>query len=521
MTARPDDPPIELRHADALSEALARELYHRGLLGLIPTVPVVGLLWWMLRDASHTRPAITVAFAMIAVIIIARAALVGRHYVTAGRVVDPRRRIRLYALGSGLFGLGLGAMNALAAPVISPIMLVTIALVIAGFTSLSTVSNAPSPLCHLAFVLPSMASVMYGVLVNPAMTLRGTQLTFVILYTAALAVQGWNAHVSVRRTLALSLQLAQANQDLSFSNEAMAREIDERLRAEATLQQRNAQLATANEKLATAQSQLLQSEKLASVGQLAAGVAHEINTPIAYVQTNLKTLRDYLDGVFALLGLYQRAQESADPAAFSERIAQKRQEADIDYVTGDAFTLLDDSEYGLRKVTTIVRGLKDFSRIDVPQTEEADVHMLLDNAINMARHEIGHKARVQKVYGEIPPLRCLPFQLSQVFLNLLVNAAHAIVERGEIRVTTRHEGDFALVAISDTGVGIAPENLPRLFEPFFTTKPIGIGTGLGLSVSWGIVKAHGGTIDVDSVPGKGSTFIVRLPLGGPTSDGAS
>jgi two-component system NtrC family sensor kinase len=264
-------------------------------------------------------------------------------------------------------------------------------------------------------------------------------------------------------------------------------------------------------KLEEAHNQLLQSEKLASIGQLAAGVAHEINNPIGFVNSNLGTLKNYTGQLFDLLDEYSTAESKLPPEAV-QRLAAAKQTADIDFVREDMAALIAESMDGAARVRRIVQDLRDFSRPGDSEWQAVDLHAGLESTLNVVWNEIKFKAEVVRDYAELPPVECLPFQLNQVFLNLLVNAAQAIPERGTITLRSACDGDQVSVAIADNGIGMPPEVRDRIFDPFFTTKPIGKGTGLGLSVAYGIVEKHGGRIDVDTVPGKGTTFTVRLPV---------
>ncbi|MBI5923445.1 MAG: PAS domain S-box protein [Betaproteobacteria bacterium] len=304
-------------------------------------------------------------------------------------------------------------------------------------------------------------------------------------------------------------QLAQANLKL-------AEDIRQREQAEVELHRRNAELADLNARLGEALGQLLQKEKMASIGQLAAGVAHEINNPIGFVQSNMGTLENYLEDLFRIIDAYA-ATEGALPADAPTSYALQRLKAelDLDFLREDIPKLMAESRDGITRVSKIVQDLKDFSRVDTNQEWKwADLHRGLDSTVNVANNEIKYKADVVKKYGTLPEIECLPSELNQVFLNLLVNAAHALAddERGTITLRTGCDDRRVWVEVADTGSGIAPENLKRIFDPFFTTKPIGKGTGLGLSLSYGIVKKHGGSIEVDSEVGKGSTFRVILPI---------
>ncbi len=294
---------------------------------------------------------------------------------------------------------------------------------------------------------------------------------------------------------------------------AVVRDIDSRKLAEEELKRALAEAKALNAKLAEAQSQLLQSEKMASIGQLAAGVAHELNNPIGFVSSNLGSLESYLKDIFAILAAYETAEaESGADCPRLEAARALKRDRDFDFLKTDIVQLMAESKDGLARVAKIVRDLKDFSRAGEAAYQWADLHQGLDSTLNIVWNELKYKCTVSKEYGELPPVWCVPSQLNQVFMNLLVNAAHAIPEKGEIAIRTRRQGDEVCVAIADTGGGIAPEHLGRIFEPFFTTKPVGKGTGLGLSLAYSIVRKHQGRIEVSSELGKGTTFSVWLPI---------
>jgi len=296
---------------------------------------------------------------------------------------------------------------------------------------------------------------------------------------------------------------------------------DELTQMQRELARANRAQATLLDKLESAQNQLLQSEKMASIGQLAAGVAHEINNPIGFVTSNVTVLGDYVADLLAVLDAYASAESliARDPQALAA-IRRVCQERDVDYVREDSQKLLAESRDGLKRVKQIVQDLKDFSRVDQAEWQWADLHHGLDSTLNVVASELRSKAEVVRAYGDLPPLLCNPGQLNQVFMNLLVNAAQAIETHGTITLRTGRQsgadgqGDWGWVEVQDTGAGIAPEHLQRIFEPFFTTKPVGSGTGLGLSLSYGIVNKYGGRIEVVSERGKGTCFRVWLPLGG-------
>jgi two-component system NtrC family sensor kinase len=293
----------------------------------------------------------------------------------------------------------------------------------------------------------------------------------------------------------------------------MELEIEERKRAHQALEAKEAEQRVLIEKLKDAHLQLLQSEKMASIGQLAAGVAHEINNPIGFVSSNLGTLRGYADALLKVVDAYETLDTvlAAHPQLL-RYIEEQKQLNELAYVRNDIRTLIAESIEGTTRVRNIVQNLRDFSHVDQGDWQQTNLHAGLDSTLSVARNEIKHKAKVIKDYGELPLVECLPSQINQVFLNLLVNAAQAITDQGTITIRTRADDAMVCVAISDTGSGMAPEVLAKVFDPFFTTKPVGQGTGLGLAVSFGIVEQHGGHIEVESTPGAGSTFSIMLPV---------
>jgi len=274
------------------------------------------------------------------------------------------------------------------------------------------------------------------------------------------------------------------------------------------------QLAKAYQDLKATHSQLLQQEKMASIGQLAAGVAHEINNPMGFISSNLGTMEKYLQRIAGFLELQSAGVAEFAPDQLKEELTRARSQFKVDFVLKDAANLLTESKDGAERVRHIVQNLKSFSRVDDAQETYVDLNECLESTITIAWNELKYKTTLTRDYGDLPQVKCLPQQLNQVFLNILVNAAHAIEKQGEVKVTTRAAGDRVTVAIADSGCGIPEEIRNRIFEPFFTTKEVGQGTGLGLSISYDIIKKHGGTIEVESEPGRGTTFIVALPVEG-------
>ena len=262
------------------------------------------------------------------------------------------------------------------------------------------------------------------------------------------------------------------------------------------------------------ESRLVQSEKLASIGQLAAGVAHEINNPVGFVLSNVSTLNDYVEDLLDMISAYEGAESSIGSADVVAALKRLRVRLELDHLREDIPSLMKETREGLVRVRQFVQDLRDFSRVDSHQDWQwADMHRGIDATLNIVGNDVKYQADIIKEYGAIPEIECLPSQLNQVIMNLVINAAQAIgKERGKITIRTGVAGDQVWIEVADTGSGIAKENLSRIFDPFFTTKPVGKGTGLGLSVSYGIVHKHLGRIETQSEVGKGTTFRIVLPV---------
>ena len=295
--------------------------------------------------------------------------------------------------------------------------------------------------------------------------------------------------------------------------ERMEEQIAKRRKTQVALEHEKEEQRVLIGKLEEAHNQLLQSEKLAAIGQLAAGVAHEVNNPIGFVNSNLGTLGGYVDDLLNLIDAYEAAEPGLTLAPeAAERLRAAKARADLDFVREDIRSLIAESIEGTSRVRHIVQSLRDFSRLGDVQWQPADLQAGLESTLNMARNEIKYKAEIERDYGELPLVECIPAQINQVFLNLLVNAAQSIDGQGRITLRTRRIGPEVAISIIDTGRGIPEALRTRIFEPFFTTKTVGQGTGLGLSISYGIIQKHGGRIEVDSTVGQGSAFTIWLPV---------
>ena len=289
-------------------------------------------------------------------------------------------------------------------------------------------------------------------------------------------------------------------------------DLTERKRQEQDLKKSNAELLALNNKLTEAQNQLLQSEKMASVGQLAAGVAHEINNPIGFVKSNLGSLKGQVEDLLTVIDAYEKVVPvlvgNTDLLASIERV---KATADLEFLREDMVNLINESLDGVQRVKTIVENLKDFSRVDATEWHFADLEQGLESTLSIVWSEIRYKAEVLREFAGLPEIECIGSQLNQVFMNLLLNAAHAIETHGTITLRTGFDEKTVWIEVEDTGNGIKPEHLNKIFEPFFTTKPVGKGTGLGLSLAYGIVQRHHGRLVVCSEVTKGTVFRVSLP----------
>jgi len=311
---------------------------------------------------------------------------------------------------------------------------------------------------------------------------------------------------AVASHVALAIERAESFRTI----EELSRGLEDKIRI------RTEQLRAANEELRAAyrdlqatQTQLVQREKMASVGRLVAGVAHELNNPIGFISSNVTTLEDFVRRLRGMLSSYETA---ALPDAEQRRLAERRRELKVDYALAYLDRMIDGIREGADRTRKIVGDLRVFARAPDDVWQPTDLREVIESSLTLLGHLLKDRIAVIQRYGELPHVPCVRSQIDQVFLNVLANAAQAIRGEGSITVETGREGPMAVVRIADSGPGIPPEILGRVFDPFFTTRPVGEGTGLGLSISYEIVKRHGGEIHAESPAGGGAAFTVRLPL---------
>lgn len=304
--------------------------------------------------------------------------------------------------------------------------------------------------------------------------------------------------------------LDRANAELKNTNEHLEEMVSERTR----------DLENTLSELKESQTQLIQSEKMASLGQMVAGVAHEINTPLGYVRSNTEILGSSLAEVEQLNNSYRDVFNALNnPEASEQDIAQAAQDLqslEQDMQPGGMFgelrQLLRDNDHGLKQITELVGSLKDFSRLDRAKTADFNVNDGLDSTLKIAQNQLKNRIEVERRYGTLPDIECAPSQINQVFLNVINNAAQAIEGEGKITLSTVSAGDHVIIRVQDSGCGMDEDARKRIFDPFYTTKPVGQGTGLGLSIVYRIIEEHGGRINVKSSVGEGSEFVIALPV---------
>lgn len=364
------------------------------------------------------------------------------------------------------------------------------------------------PLIENAAALNEAANASYQDAVASAENARRALLAFAVIMLCSVGFIGYRLRNSYR-------DLNEANEELAVLNESLEQRVQERTRS----------LSDALGDLKESQVQLVQAEKMSSLGQLVAGISHEINTPLLYlannaslVQERIEVLREFVQASSTTFSIKRadfggREDFQADVIGKLNELKSMLRQNELEDAADEIVDLTRDSIDGIADLTEMAQSLKDFSRLDRAPVDSFDINAGLDKTLNIARNIIKHKADVRKLYGEVPSVECSPSKINQVFLNLLTNAAQAIEERGEIVITTGlRDADHVVVSIADTGCGIPEENLALICDPFFTTKDVGSGTGLGLSIVADIVRNHGGSLEIDSKPGEGSTFSVILPV---------
>jgi len=299
---------------------------------------------------------------------------------------------------------------------------------------------------------------------------------------------------------------------LSFAfseREKISRELEDlNQNLEQKVQQRTEELSNTLEKLKSAQIQLVQSEKMTSLGQLVAGVAHEINNPIGAIYANVQPLKDYTADL-------QKAIDKAEQLLRDDKLAQFNdflKEIDYEFMQEDLLSLLSSQQQAAQRIKKIVLSLRNFSRLDQGEVKSVFLEEGIDSTLQLLHHEYKHHITIEKDYQLNKPVECYAGELNQVFMNILANAMQAITEKGIIKISTQLDNNNAVIAISDSGMGIPDELKTRIFEPFFTTKEIGKGTGLGLSISYGIIQKHQGILSVSSTPNQGTTFTICIPI---------
>ncbi|HLA27996.1 MAG TPA: ATP-binding protein [Syntrophales bacterium] len=271
----------------------------------------------------------------------------------------------------------------------------------------------------------------------------------------------------------------------------------------------NSQFRKSIEERKRIEAQLVQSAKMASLGEMIAGIAHEINNPLSFIHANLGNLSKFIKKVLDLVEIYDKLDISAD---VKEKINKAKEDINYEYLKSRITEMIEISLIGGDRMKKIIMDIKTFSRLDAAEFAESDIHSAIDITLNILTHEYNDRIVVKKEYGEIPLIECYIDRINQVFMNLLVNAGHAIKDKGEVKIKTGMEDGMVKIEISDTGSGIPDDIIDKIFDPFFTTKPVGSGTGLGLSISHGIIEQHKGTLSVKSKLGEGTTFTIMFPV---------
>ncbi len=304
----------------------------------------------------------------------------------------------------------------------------------------------------------------------------------------------------------MMIDLDTSRNELERAAQTLEQRVHERTQE---IEEKNIRLTELVETMKRMQDQLVHSEKMASLGQLVAGIAHEINNPVNFISANITPLKRYVEDVKTLISQYER--HFRDEGVHDEAIVRVKNEIEFDFLVDDLDVLIRDVETGATRIKRIVQDLRNFSRLDEAELKTIDLHQSLDTTLNLLGHIYEGRITVHKEYGDLPPIDCYAGQLNQVFMNILANAGQAIAQKGNVWITTRLRGAHVSIAIRDDGAGIPEEALPKIFDPFFTTKDVGEGTGLGLSISYGIIEKHRGEITVNSKVGEGTEFTITIP----------
>lgn len=292
---------------------------------------------------------------------------------------------------------------------------------------------------------------------------------------------------------------------LTESFNEMSRNI---VQARSDLKKKITELEKTNQELIDTQTRLVHSSKMMSLGQLVAGVAHELNNPIGFIYSNMSHLKDYSEKLLSLVDVAQ-----SEP----EKLSKKKEEIDLDYIRTDLPKLISSCQDGARRTRDIVLGLRNFSRLDEAKVAAVDIHECIENTLNLLTGEIKNRIQIHREYAKLPKVQCYESQMSQVFMNILTNGAQAIEGPGNVWITTKllnpgGKDEKIQISFQDSGKGMTPQVLEKIFDPFFSTKEVGQGTGLGMSISYGIIENHSGDIQVKSQPGIGTEFIVSIPV---------
>ncbi|STY28861.1 signal transduction histidine kinase [Legionella wadsworthii] len=334
---------------------------------------------------------------------------------------------------------------------------------------------------------------------------------FINFSTSLLFLQAFVA-VIFFTTLILSAVINErkkAQKELLQANIKLESRVEQRTRA---LNQKNTQLKNTLETLKQAETQLIQAEKMSSLGVLTAGIAHEINNPVNFISANIGPLKNDIEDIMTLLHKYEAITSESSLKEKLADISKYIQDVDFSFTLKETNKLLDGIEEGARRTANIVKDLRTFSRLDEGERKKVNIHENIDSTLTLLNNQFRDRITIHKNYGNIPEIECFPGKINQVFMNILTNAAHAIPEHGDITITTSMKDDHICISIRDTGSGMSKKTVDRIFEPFFTTKPVGKGTGLGMSISYSIIQEHHGKIYIQSALGKGSEFIIELPV---------